>query len=45
MERAEYLNAVNKSVYQGEVLGEAILACCAALEQNRQRNCSSSGSV
>jgi hypothetical protein len=37
MERAEYLNAVNKYMYQGEVLGEAILACYVALEQDPVR--------
>src|SRR5271155_538660 len=37
MERAEYLNGVNKFMYQGEVLGEAILACYVALEQDAVR--------
>ncbi|HUN57415.1 MAG TPA: hypothetical protein VMU41_04825 [Candidatus Binataceae bacterium] len=37
MERTEYLNAVNKFMYQGEVLGEAILGCYVALEQDPLR--------
>jgi len=37
MNRTEYLNAVNEFMYQGEVLGEAILACYVSLEQNAER--------
>jgi hypothetical protein len=37
MDRAEYLNAVNKYMYQGEVLGEALLACYVALELDPDR--------
>jgi hypothetical protein len=37
MERAEYLYAVNKFMYQGEVMGEAILGCYVALEQDPVR--------
>lgn len=37
MDRAEYLTAVNKYMYQGEVLGEALLACYVALEHDPDR--------
>ena len=37
MDRAEYLNAVNKYMYQGEVLGEALLACYVGLEEDAAR--------
>jgi hypothetical protein len=37
MERTEYLQGVNRFMYQGEVLGEAILACYVALEQDPVR--------
>ncbi|HTT76625.1 MAG TPA: hypothetical protein VMF50_11695 [Candidatus Binataceae bacterium] len=37
MDRKEYLKAVNKFMYQGEVLGEAILACYVALEEDPDR--------
>jgi len=37
MTRAEYLKAVNDVVYQGEVLGEALLNCYVALEQDAER--------
>jgi len=37
MERTEYLRGVNEFMYQGEVLGEAILACYVSLEQNAER--------
>ena len=37
MDRAEYLKAVNRYMYQGEVLGEALLACYVALEPDLER--------
>jgi hypothetical protein len=37
MDRAEYLNAVNKYMYQGEVLGEALLACYVGLKEDAAR--------
>ena len=37
MNRSEYLEAVNKVMYQGEVLGEAIFSCYVALEQDAER--------
>jgi len=37
MNRTEYLSAVNEFLYQGEVLGEAILASYVALEENPER--------
>jgi hypothetical protein len=37
MDRAEYLKGVNEFMYQGEVLGEAILACYVSLEHNAER--------
>jgi len=37
MTRAEYLSAVNEFFYQGEVLGEAVFACFAALEGDPER--------
>jgi hypothetical protein len=37
MNRSEYLKAVNEFMYQGEVLGEALLACYVAIEQDAER--------
>lgn len=37
MDRAEYLKAVNEYMYQGEVLGEALLACYVSLEKDPDR--------
>jgi hypothetical protein len=37
VERSEYLNGVNEFMYQGEVLGEALLDCYARLEQDPER--------
>jgi hypothetical protein len=37
MTRAEYLKAVNDFMYQGEVLGEALLNSYVALEQDAER--------
>ncbi len=37
MTRAEYLKAVVEIMYQGEVLGEALLNCYVTLEQDAQR--------
>lgn len=37
MNRTEYMDAVNKFMYQGEVLGEAVFACYVGLEQDAQR--------
>jgi hypothetical protein len=37
MNRAEYLSAVNEFFYQGEVLGEAVFTCYAALETDAAR--------
>jgi hypothetical protein len=37
MERTEYLRGVNRYMYQGEVLGEALLACYVALEPDASR--------
>jgi hypothetical protein len=37
MDRAEYLKAVNEIMYQGEVLGEALLACYVSLEPDAER--------
>lgn len=34
MDRAEYLAAVNQFIYQGEVLGEALLNCYCGLESD-----------
>ena len=37
MNRTEYLKAVNESMYQGEVFGEALLSCYVGLEQDAER--------
>jgi len=37
MERAEYLKDINDFMYQGEVLGEAILDCYVHLEKDPER--------
>jgi hypothetical protein len=37
MNRSEYLKAVSEIMYQGEVLGEALLDCYVSLEQDAER--------